>query len=195
LNITTGVLVFIGTILVLVGVLKKPPRAPLKRTELDALCDARVQYLPQLQSAFIEYFNEIERIISSESRLLDFKTYGKYKPSLTYPFFFIDNIEFRKAQDEDKELFKIKQKIDTYNSKAKDKRVRKFAEGLPRACQWAYSYVIYTHLCRKEYGGDTPFVIRIWFAFGDKMQIIFRRHLNKINIVIQDLLEGAEDEL
>ena len=101
---------------------------------------------------------------------------------------------FKQILTDDTRLFELTQQIDTYNSQVRDKRVRNFANGLPNACHIAYSYVIATQLRRMEYD-KIPFYLLFWFWISRKMQERWRKHHNKINAAIQDLLEGAEDEL
>ncbi len=196
MNLTFGVLVGIGILLVLIGIAKKPPREPLKRSEINARYDERTQYLPQLSNLFKDYINQVEYLAQHNKQLYNIESYQTYTTNKLYLAWIIyfNNTIFKQIQVDDEELIRIAQLIDTYNSSVKDKRVRKFANGLPSACHIAYSYFITTRLHQAE-NNRLPMLSQFWFWIGRKRQEHLRKHLNKINIIIQDLLEGAEDEV
>ncbi len=73
MSITTVVLIGIGVVLFLVGILRKPTREPLGRRELDALCDSRAEYFPQLKQAIDDYINRVEFLAKNTDNLYDIK--------------------------------------------------------------------------------------------------------------------------
>ena len=212
MNLTTWLLVGIGSFLFLYGVIKTPPSKRPTIIELTKLVDDRMVYLPELKIAYENYINRVEYLAKNTDKLCDLdplrkiylsnRVWNKQSPVvdilslgilLRYKIF-MDNLVFRQVEDEDAELFKLNQQIDSLNANTKDKRVRNFAKGLRKGAHMAYSYYIFSKLVAK-YMEKTPYVIRFYLNQGRKMQDKFRQHQNDVNVRIDALLEGAEDEL
>jgi len=178
-SFTMGVLIFIGTVLVLFGVLKKPPKERLERSIVNMTYESRKDYILPLYDLFESYINAVTSI-SARPVFHSLETYGNYKYRLNFPVFF---------------LFGNRSMIASTGAIVKDKRVRNFAEGLPDACRMAGAYTIYAQMCRNVYGEKAPLTIRIWMFLGEKMANRMNRHYGKIKTIMDSLLEVTEDEL
>ena len=192
MSATTVVLAVIGATLVLVGVLKTPPKNRLRRTEVNTLYEARSQYLPQLSALFGEYIKAVEKL-SERAVFNDITTYTKYNYRLDFPVSLVfNNVIFLEAQE--KELADLRLRIKCQSASVRDKRVIRFARGLNSACNLAYSYAIYTRLCRAEYGDKSPLTVRLWYSLCERMAGRLPKHYNKIKLLVDDLLEVTDDE-
>jgi len=192
-SFTMGVLIFIGTFLILFGILKKPPKERLERSIVNMTYESRKDYILPLYDLFKNYINAVTSI-SARPIFHSLETYGNYKYRLNFPVFFLfGNIPFLSA--EEKELANMRSMIASTGAIVKDKRVRNFAEGLPDACRMAGAYTIYAQVCRDVYGEKAPLTIRIWMFLGEKMANRMNRHYGKIKTIMDSLLEVTEDEL
>ncbi len=213
MNLTTWLLAGIGTLLFLYGVIKTPPSRRPTTTEIVKLTEDRKQYLPQLKKLIHDYINRVEFLAKNTDKLYDLKllketymanriwerTQSSYEDkisllALLYYRIYVDNIVFRQVQDEDPKLFKLNQQIDSYGANVKDKKVKNYVKGFKIGSHMAYSYFIFNKLVTNNFD-KTPLVIRFYLNQKRKMQDKFRRHQNNINLRIDELLEGAEDEL
>jgi hypothetical protein len=183
----------IAAIVAIVASAKKP------KAEKVAIIAQRVRerkrYLPQLKQAIDDYINRMDLLTQNKSLYIP-ERYTASVPtrSFKWTWLWVDNHIYKRLQRNDEELDKIRRTIDSYSTRVKDKKVRNFALGLPRASHHAYSYVIYTNLVGALWE-KLPFVVRALCWLGRKMQTRFRRHQHETNDRIDELLEGEPDDM
>lgn len=165
---------------------------PEKAAIIMARAKERETYLPRLREGIAGYLNRME-YIAQDKRLYDLAEYKSRNLSLKSGLIWYDNHMYKQIQEEDEKLQEVTQFVDSLSTNVRDKKVRNFVLGMPRACHHAYSYVIFAGLTRVEYK-ETPFVIRVYYWLGRRMQESFRRHQSKVNERIQELLEGEADD-
>ena len=180
-----------------------------KEAEILSRIESRKEYLPALKSALNSYISRVEYLANNSTESLDLERYkdiyfkGKKfgiseKASLLvelYKFIPIgENLVFREVLEKDTELQNLRTTIDGLGTFAKDKRIRMNIKGYPEASYKAYSYIIYNRL-QKEHYDDTSMVYKFRYRTIEKMTNRLRDLQNETNKRIDELLEGAEDEL
>jgi|GEM_PF-4627309 len=184
-----------------------------QEAEISERIENRKKYLPQLKEAMNKYISRVEELANTNEEILNLAHYRKMYLHKIFRFWFIeyteeqslivelykrkvyqDNLIFRGIEDSDTILQQISLDIDKYNAHVKDRKVFTAAKGLRPASHIAYSYVVFNRLQRK-YFDQMPFVFRFRYKTERKAIDRLRELQNETNQRIDELLEGAEDEL
>ena len=179
------------------------------KVKIEKRIRERRGYLPELKILLNDYISRVEYLANNNDELLNLERYkhiyfkGKKfgiseKESLLVELYKLipkgENLVFREILEKNTELQNLKIRIDGLNSFVKDKRVRTNVKGYPEASYRAYSYIVYNRL-QKEHYDDTPVVYKFRYKTIEKMTNRLRNLQNETNKRIDELLEGAEDEM
>lgn len=184
-------------------------------SEITERINTRMEYLPELKKTLNEYINRVEYLANNSDELIQPQLYkniyldeslkaeGKLKIallSLTGVLYlyqqgvYKDNLALQRIEDTDKILNDLKTKMSGLNSFVTDSIVRTNVKGYPKASHIAYSYVVFNRFLSMHIDAK-PFVHRFYYEGNEKALNRLRDLQNGTNRRIDELLEGAEDEL
>lgn len=186
------------------------------QAEINERIESRKQYLPELKNILNDYIARVEYLANSNDDILlnpesydsvyfteSMKPTGVVKKTVSHITAVLhlydkklhrNNLKLREIEDTDVVLNEIRTKMEGLNTFVKDRIVRTNVKGYPEAVHVVCSYEVFNRLIRK-YFAEKPFVHQIHFKLSEKAITHLRDLQNNTNRRIDELLEGAEDEL
>ena len=206
MSITTWALLIIGTVLFLIGFTKKPQRR-LRRSELNEIIGQRENYLIPLKKNIKDRLERTNYLVNNASEYPLEEYRKKYAPAKKMPIlgiyswiflklrFIIDNLYYESLKENDSEYRKMVQEYRFLYTQIKDRKLKKYLNGLWSIEHQYNSLNIFTLLSKNHPAVKTTVHGLRTSRTGEKFGAeAFNRQLNNVMNRVEELLDGEDDE-